>query len=165
MNKYIFYFILFIVNKILCGNRFFKVKNFLLRSIGLRIGIGTKIVGPISIRKINKIQIGEECWIGKNFTVDGNGNVVIGDRCDLAPNVLINSGGHKIGEKSRRAGAGLTLDTKIESGTWIGTNVIIINGAKIGPSSIVAAGAVVTQDIQRDTLVAGVPAKTKKKLD
>lgn len=42
---------------------------------------------------------------------------------------------------------------------------MILPGVKIGNNVVVAAGAVVTQDIPDNVLVAGVPAKIKKKLE
>ncbi|MED4689083.1 hypothetical protein [Peribacillus frigoritolerans] len=164
MKKILFYVILTILNKFFKGSRFFSLKNFFLRVIGIEVGEGTKIVGPININYVSKIKIGNECWIGKNFTIDGNGNVAIGDRCDLAPNITINTGGHQIGDNHRRAGIGLKCNTIIESGTWIGTNVTIVNGANIGESVVVAAGSVVINNIKKNTLVAGVPAKVKREL-
>lgn len=45
---------------------------------------------------------------------------------------------------------------------WIGMNVIILKGVKIGTGAIIAAGAVVTKEVPPYTLVAGVPAKVIK---
>ena len=48
----------------------------------------------------------------------------------------------------------------------IGMNATILDGAKIGPYSIVAAGSLVPagMDVPTGSLVAGVPAKIKRKL-
>jgi maltose O-acetyltransferase len=164
IKKSIFYFILFIINNFLCGTRNFAFKRWLLNQIGISVGSNTKIVGPIKLNYINKVTIGKDCWIGRNFIVDGNGSVTIGDRCDFAPSVVINTGGHEIGTAERRAGKGITHISLIGSGTWIGTKVLIINGSKIGDSVIVAAGSVVTKEVDSNLLVAGVPAMVKRKL-
>lgn len=42
---------------------------------------------------------------------------------------------------------------------WIGANVIILRGVKIGDGSIIAAGAIVTNDIPMYALAAGIPAR------
>lgn len=42
---------------------------------------------------------------------------------------------------------------------FIGTNVTIVNGVRIGPKAIVAAGAVVTKDVPENSVVGGVPAR------
>lgn len=164
IKKLKYYVVLFIVNKILKGTRFFLQKRLLLNYIGINIGENTKVVAPININEVNKISIGKDCWIGKNFTIDGNGEVIIKDMCDIAPNVTINTGGHEIGNEVRRAGKGLKFNSAIYSGVWIGANVLIINGASVRKSSVVAAGSVVTTDIEENTVAAGVPAKIKRRL-
>ncbi|MBV4357845.1 hypothetical protein KTO63_11845 [Parasegetibacter sp. MAH-26] len=52
----------------------------------------------------------------------------------------------------------------IEDGAWIGSRVTILPGVTIGEKSIIAAGAVVTKDVEPYTLVGGVPAKIIKHL-
>jgi acetyltransferase-like isoleucine patch superfamily enzyme len=47
----------------------------------------------------------------------------------------------------------------IKEGAWIGSGVTILDGVVIGRNCIVAAGAVVTKDVEDFTIVAGVPAK------
>ena len=54
-------------------------------------------------------------------------------------------------------------DTIIGNDVWIGQNVTIMPGVHIGDGSIVAAGAVVTRDVEKNTMVAGVPARCIKK--
>jgi len=49
--------------------------------------------------------------------------------------------------------------TVIGDDVWIGYRVIIMAGVKIGRGAIVAAGAVVTKDVEPYTIVGGVPAK------
>jgi len=165
MKKLLFYIVLFLINNFLKGTKLFKLKRRLLINIGVSVGSNSKIVGPIYINYINKISIGEECWVGKNFTVDGNGSVIIEDRCDIGPNLIINTGGHVIGDSSRRAGAGIRYKSCIKSGSWIGSNVLIVNGSQIGESSVVAAGTVVISDVKPNVLLAGVPGKVKKELN
>lgn len=53
----------------------------------------------------------------------------------------------------------------IEDDVWIGGNCVIIQGVKIGKRSLVAAGSVVTKDVEPYTIVAGNPARPIKKYD
>ena len=53
----------------------------------------------------------------------------------------------------------------IESGAFIGVAAIILAGVRIGRCSVIAAGAVVTEDVAPYTVVAGVPARVIKTLD
>lgn len=99
--------VLFLVNKVYAGtsSKHFEVKRRLLNStVGFEIGEGTRIVAPIECT--GTLKIGKACWIGKNLKVNGNGSVVIGDNCDIGPEVTFQTGGHEIGDASRRAGGG-----------------------------------------------------------
>ena len=50
-------------------------------------------------------------------------------------------------------------DVVIEDDVWLGANVIVTSGVRIGRGAIVAAGAVVTKDVPPYAIVGGVPAK------
>lgn len=155
--------ILFFINHLFSGSYFFKTKRFLLRRLGAKIGKNTKIVGPVDSLSA-KVIIGSECWIGKNISFEGNGTVSIGNNIDIGPNVVFATGGHHIGDSSRRAGKGMCNSILVEDGTWIGTRVMIINNTTIGKSCVIAAGAVVISSLPDNILAAGVPAKIKKEL-
>lgn len=47
---------------------------------------------------------------------------------------------------------------------WIGCNSIILKGVSIGDNSIIAAGSVITKDVEPNTLVGGNPARVIKKM-
>jgi len=77
-----------------------------------------------------------------------------------------------IGEKTNIGAGTVTCnyDGKHKHATIIGDNVrigsdtMLVAPITVGKGSITAAGAVVIEDVPEDTLVAGVPAKVKKKL-
>ena len=152
--------VIYIVNRILNVTRFFGVKRKLLCSIGYEIGKNTKIVGPIYIT--GTFRTGENCWIGCNFTIHGNGSVIIGDNCDIAPDVTFLTGGHQIGSHLRRAGKGESYCIEVGSGVWIGARSTILLNTNIGDGCVIAACACVSKDVPADTLAAGVPAKVMK---
>ena len=52
---------------------------------------------------------------------------------------------------------------EVMDNVFIGSNTTILPNVKIGPNAIVAAGSVVTKDVKENTVVAGVPAKEKRK--
>ncbi|MDO5387236.1 MAG: CatB-related O-acetyltransferase [Pseudomonadota bacterium] len=54
-------------------------------------------------------------------------------------------------------------DTVIGDGVWIGMRAMIMPGVKIGEGAVIAAGAVVTDDVEPYAVVAGVPAKKIRK--
>ena len=155
--------VMFIVNHILCGTKFFGAKRRLLQWVGYEIGSNTKIVGPLFCTAT--LRIGADCWIGRGLTVHGNGTVTIGDRCDIAPDVTFLTGGHEIGDEDRRAGGGEQYDITVGSGTWIGGKSTILRSTRIGRSCVVAACACVTKDVADHHLVGGVPARTIRELE
>lgn len=155
---------LFLVNKVYAGvkPKHFEKKRKLLNLCGCQIGEGTKIVAPITFYR--PFKVGERCWIGKNFCINGNGLVTIGDNCDIAPDVIFSTGGHKIGTNERRAGEGEIYDIHVGDGNWICTRATIQGPVEIGNGTVIAACACVVHNVSDNTLVGGVPARLIKNL-
>ena len=156
-------FNIYLVNHLFAGTPYFEKKRKLLNAIGHEIGEGTKIVGPIYCS--GTMKIGRDCWIGRNFTVNGNGFLTIGDRCDIAPDVSVLSGGHDIGNSERRAGEGRVYSISVGDGVWIGARATLGKNIVVGSGSVIAACACVMDSVKENTLVGGVPAKIIKELD
>lgn len=152
----------FLINHVYAGTRHFERKRKLLQGLGHEIGAGTKIVGPVFCT--GRLVIGEDCWIGKNLMINGNGTVVIGDRCDIAPEVTFQTGGHRIGTHERRAGEGITEDIVVGDGCWLGVRSTLLGGVTVKSGSVIAACACVSRDVEKDTLVGGIPATVIRKL-
>ena len=145
----------YLINRIYCGAKSFEKKRNLLNKLGHSIGEGTKVVGPIDIT--GKLIVGRNCWIGKNFSVYGNGTVTIGDNCDIAPEVAFVTGAHAIGDAERRAGEGFNRNISVGNGCWLGARATIHND--IGNSCVIGACSFVNKKIEDNSLAAGVPAK------
>lgn len=154
---------LFLTNHLFAGTRCFEIKRHLLKFAGFRIGERTKIVGPVFIT--GDLTVGEDCWIGCDLKVHGNGHVVIGKNCDLAPDISFLTGSHMIGSHERRAGEGFNSDITVGDGCWIGAGAGIMPGVQIGDGCIVAAHACVTENVPNDTLTGGVPSRVIRKLE
>lgn len=152
----------FIINNFLSSTHFFRIKRSLLIWASIEVGTGTKIVGPIYFGNVINIKIGKNCWIGKNINFDGNGTIIIGDNIDVAPHVIISTGGHRIGDEIRRAGKGIVNTIIIGDGCWIGTNTTIVNNTSIGSGCVIAAGSTVIRDSSPNQLLAGVPALKRR---
>lgn len=155
---------LLIINTFFSTTNFFRVKNILLRISGISVGKNSKVVGPIKMGTVANLKIGSNCWIGSGLSIYGNGNVVIGDRCDLAPDISFVTGSHEIGDCNRRAGEGISFDIEVSDGCWIGARATIVGNIIINSSSIVGACSLVNKNIKQNTIVAGVPAKEIKVL-
>jgi acetyltransferase-like isoleucine patch superfamily enzyme len=118
-----------------------------------------------------KVELGYRTTLGVSNWI--HGNVKIGKYCQLGAYVAIHSNNHPVSNLSTYISSSLfngelkQLKTigKVEMGNdvWVGHNALIIGNVKIGNGAIIAAGAVVTRDVEPYSIVGGVPAKTLKK--
>jgi len=111
------------------------------------------------------VEIGDNSGIGINAQLNTKGGIFIGDNVMMGPDVVILTQGHKHNDISRPMNEqGFKMaPVIIEDDVWIGIRAIILSGVKIGRSSIIGAGAVVTKDVPPFSIVAGNPAKVIKK--
>lgn len=113
------------------------------------------------------IQVGYATTFGLNNYVFGD--ISIGKYCQIGIDVAIHSTNHPVSylstyiNKNLFAGelSNLKAIKKITIGNdvWIGHGAIIVGSVNIGNGAIVAAGSIVTKDIEPYTIVAGSPAK------
>ena len=115
-------------------------------------------------------DFGQHIHVGDNFHADYNctmldlAEIRIGNNCLIGPDVGIYTAGHRLEAEGR------TLDVygmpiTIGNDVWIGGHSTILPGVSIGDGAVVAAGAVVTKDVEPNTIVGGVPAKVIKKIE
>jgi galactoside O-acetyltransferase len=110
------------------------------------------------------ISIGDNVYFNRNVFITARDAVEIGDNVLIGPNVVINTGNHTFTDPNIPiVQQGHTSERiVIEDDVWIASNVIILKGVRIGKGSVLAAGCVVTKDVEPYTVVAGVPAKKIK---
>lgn len=147
-------------------SRLFALRRNLLRCAGVGIAEDACFCGGGWIYGRGRLIIGTSTWLSPGTIVytHREAAVVIGERCDIGPDVVFVTGSHRVGPSTRRAGQGTALPIRIGNGCWIGASSRILGGVTIGDGAIVAAGAVVTRDVPANTLVAGVPALFKREL-
>lgn len=97
----------------------------------------------------------------------GNNKIYIGKDALIASRVFITNENHGLSPKSDcyLENDLLTDDVIIENGCWIGENVVILPGVKIGEKSIIGAGSIVTKSIPSFTIAVGNPAKPIKRFN
>lgn len=106
------------------------------------------------------IRIGQNVFINHACSMLDLGGITIEDDVMIAPRVNITTEEHPIPPAERRQI--FCKPVRIKRNAWIGMGVTILAGVTIGENSVVAAGAVVTQDIPDNTVVGGIPAKIIK---
>lgn len=119
----------------------------------------------------NNIRIGYNSTLGYNNLLGGD--ITIGKYCQLGADVALHASNHPMSyittyiNKNLFEGAlkGLKEDKKIIIGNdvWVGHGVIILGNVTVGNGAILAAGSVITKDVEPYTIVAGVPAKPVRK--
>lgn len=108
------------------------------------------------------IKIGKNVVTNNNIFICSLGYIEIGDDTLIGQNVtLMDFEAHGILPQDRRK-IGKVDKIIIGRNVWIGSNVIILQGTKIGDNSIVAAGAVVKGVFPSNTIIGGVPGKAIK---
>ena len=116
------------------------------------------------------ITIGNNCNIGEYCHITAINKIVIGDGLLTGRFVLIsdNSHGGLSQEEAVIPPAARKLVSKgpviIGNNVWIGDKATILAGVHIGDNAIIAANAVVTEDVPAHTMVAGAPATVRKRL-
>ena len=108
---------------------------------GLSVGTGTAI-GPYS-------------WIGASGFVRIGRDVLLGPRVVILPENHVFSDATRTIKSQGVERAGVV----IEDDCWIGANVTLLAGVRVGRGSVVAAGAVVRDDVAPMSVVGGVPAR------
>jgi acetyltransferase-like isoleucine patch superfamily enzyme len=106
------------------------------------------------------IELGPHVSLGPYTVVYGHGGVSIGAWTMLAPHCVVVSGTHvyEIPGPIRPQGE-TKRGVRIGSHVWVASHATITDGVTIGDDAIVAAGAVVRDDVPRGAIVGGVPAR------
>jgi maltose O-acetyltransferase len=109
-----------------------------------------------------RVRFGRSCQVNENSFIE---SAMIGNFVMIAPNVAIISSMHnhdRLDIPMIFQGATTGEKVIIEDDVWLGRNVLVMPGVRIGKGSIVAAGAVVTRDVPEYKIVGGVPARIIK---
>ena len=110
------------------------------------ISSGTIINNGFTCVSLNSIKIGEKVLIGSDVQ-------------------MYDSDFHSIEHVNGKRSDFLIKPIEIGNYCWIGSNVIILKGVKLGEGCVVAAGSVVTKSFDANSLIGGIPAKLIRKID
>lgn len=112
------------------------------------------------------LNIGDDSHIGDYTIIDVAGDVIIGKKVAIGPNCVFYSHDHIYSDRALAAWEGgvKTGNIVIEDGAWIGSGVTILPGITIGRNAVLAAGSVVTKDVEEYCIYGGIPAKLIKRI-
>ena len=110
-----------------------------------------------------EVSLGDYSGIGINAQI--NGKCTIGKYVMMGPNCTVHTRNHAFSDTTKpmmEQGFSEEKEVIIGDDVWIGSNVTILPGVKVGSHSVIGACSVVTKDVPEYAIVAGNPAKVKK---
>jgi acetyltransferase-like isoleucine patch superfamily enzyme len=135
-----------------------------------RIGKGAELM---VFKTGGEIKVGNNTLINANCHIYSMFKITIGNRVLLSYNVsILDNNSHPIDPERRKLHwTDESVDKEVECAeiiidddVWIGANVTILKGVRIGKGSIIAANSVVTKSIGSMEIAGGNPAKKIKKI-
>ena len=125
------------------------------------IGEGSSLMTPTTIVRGKNIKIGKRVTVMSNSLFMSAGSITIEDDVLVAANVQLISNNHDPQEHAILTCKPVVL----KRNCWIGAGATILPGVTVGENAIVAAGAVVSKDVEPNTIVGGIPAKLIKRVE
>lgn len=95
------------------------------------------------------LSVGDKCFFNQNVSITCKNKIVIGDRCQIANNVVIVDHDHA---GSDHWGTYVETPVVIGSDVWIGAGAVILRGTVIGDRAVIGAGSVVKGEVPAGTV-------------
>lgn len=153
----------------------FEYNNIKPSDIKLKKSVMKKILGktkdnfiieqPFMCDYGYNIEIGENFYANHNLIILDANKVIIGDNVFIAPNCGLYTAGHPLDAEERNKGLEYAKPIQIGNNVWIGGNVVVLPGVKIGDNCVIGAGSIVNKDIPSNTVAVGNPCKVIKTLE
>ena len=155
-----------------CGKKIIVSQGCYIRDCG-NIYLGEEVTMDVNVRLFaggcgnEVLEIGNRVAFNSNVMVnaDREGKIIIGNNVIFGPNVVLRTSNHRfdnpdipIRDQGHKSGV-----IRIDDDVWIGSNAVILPDVNIAKGAIVAAGAVVSKDVEAYSIVGGVPAKVISK--
>lgn len=139
-----------------------EVRGLLSELFGYRVPESLRVFPPFYTDFGRNITVGRDVFINACCHFQDHGGVTIGDGCQIGHNVVFATLNHGLSPEDRQN----TYPAPIVLGrnVWVGSNATILQGVTIGDNAVIAAGAVVTKDVEPATVVGGVPAKVIRRI-
>ncbi|KAJ1323347.1 maltose O-acetyltransferase [Microdochium nivale] len=141
------------------------VRMGMIRELFGRVGEGSYLEPSLQVDYGCNITVGSHFYANFNCVILDCAHVTIGDRVLFATGVSLITATHETGVQSRRDMVEYAEPIEIGDDCWLGANVTVLPGVKIGKGCTIGAGAVVSRDVPDFSVAVGVPARVVKKVD
>ena len=139
-----------------------EIVDLFSRLTGKKVDKTFRLFPPFHTDCGKNITVGKNVFINACCKFQDQGGIEIGDGVLIGHNVTLATLNHE--ESPSRRQNIYPKPIKIGNNVWIGSNATILQGVTIADGAIVGANAVVTKDVPKNTIVAGVPAKIIRKI-
>lgn len=160
-----------------------RARSVMLSARGARLGEKVRLGPRISVHRPWSVHLGDRCvleaevflkvvddaavlivgsdsFVGRGTEFDVLQSVTVGRHTLIAPGCFITDHGHRFGAESRIDSQGCSaLPVVIGSDVWIGTQSIILQGARVGDGAVIGAHSVVKGEIPAMAIAVGAPAR------
>jgi len=153
LKRFLWYF-----TSIVWVNSYFpvsRVKVFVLRLFGAKIGEGVVIKPKVNIKYPWNLTIGNNVWLGENVWIDNLGKVTIGDNCCISQGAMLLHGNHDYKKETFDL---IVKDIVLEEGVWIGAKSIVCPGVKCFSHAVLSVSSVAISDLESYSIYQGNPA-------
>lgn len=134
------------------------IRGFLIKAFIGSSGKKLQIAPRVTINNPEKLHVGNNCYISHNVYINAKGKIILDDNVIIGPMSVLATTNH-IFENGVVKNKGISKPIHIKKGTWCASHVVVTSGVTIGEGSLVAAGSVVTKNVENNIIVGGVPAK------
>jgi putative colanic acid biosynthesis acetyltransferase WcaF len=132
-----------------------KLKVILLRMFGAKVGKGVIIKPRVNVHFPWKLKLGDYVWIGEEACILNFENISLGNNVCISQRAFLCGGNHDFRDPSMPfRNAPITL----HDGVWIGACCFVAPGISVGIDSVVAAGSIVTMNLDCNGIYRGNPA-------
>lgn len=137
-----------------------KIRGWLYKPFLKRCGTNFQVSLRVKLENLNKIEIGNDVYIGHGSWINGDKDgVILNDEVMLGPYVTMVAGNHGVSNGSYRFGKGTGGRIQIGRGTWLASKSTVVAGVTLGEGTLVAANCVVVKDYQDNVKLGGVPSQ------
>ncbi|MHC9043216.1 sugar O-acetyltransferase [Microbacterium saperdae] len=134
-------------------------RGALLRSILGSVGERAVLHSPFHAGFGSNVHIGDDFFGNVNLTFVDDVDIGIGNGVMIAPSVTLTTTGHPVHPDRRVDFARFSEPIVIEDKVWVGSNVVVMPGVRIGYGAVIGAGSVVTKDIPPMVIAFGAPCR------
>lgn len=133
-----------------------SLKSKILRALGAEIGAGVVWKPCVKIKYPWFLKVGDHSWIGEHAWIDNLAQVEILNNVVISQGAYLLTGNHDYKSRDFDLRIGPIL---IEAGAWVGAKSIVCPGVTLKKMSVLAVGAIATQNLEPYGIYSGNPAE------